>query len=150
MRLAASGPGDRVGRLHETPAAASGPGAPADRWRRGETQVARHVPTPPTAWNVPVSPVRSGVNGYSRYSKAKTALDVRQVDRVQQMVQPAAGQLLLDRVLPQPHVQVREIDAIHLLILVEAREDEFLAPGRGIDVLLQALRADLFHHALHR
>ena len=38
MRLVATGHGDRVGRLRETPAAASGPftGRP---WRRGETQV---------------------------------------------------------------------------------------------------------------
>jgi hypothetical protein len=38
---------------------------------------------------------------------------------------------------------------LHVLILVEAGEDERLAAGRRIDVLLQALRADLFHHALH-
>jgi len=46
--------------------------------------------------------------------------------------------------------QGAEIDAVHLLVLVKAGEDDRLRAGNRITVALQALRADLFHHALHR
>ena len=47
-------------------------------------------------------------------------------------------------------MQVREVDAVQFLILVVAGEDELLAPGSRVDVALEALGANLFHHALHR
>ena len=47
-------------------------------------------------------------------------------------------------------VQVREVHPVHVLVLVEAREDDGLLAGLRIDVPLQALRADFLHHALHR
>jgi hypothetical protein len=52
--------------------------------------------------------------------------------------------------LRQAPVQRREIDAVHLLILVEAGKDNSLSAGLGVALQLQSLRADLFHHALHR
>ena len=39
---------------------------------------------------------------------------------------------------------------VERLVLVEAGEDERLLAGDRVDVALEALRADLFHHALHR
>src|SRR5688500_1991614 len=88
----------------------------------------------------------------ARYELRATSyrLDVREIERPQQVIEPEGRQLLLHRVLPQADVQVMEIDVIHQLVLVEAGEDELLAAGGGIDVALQALRADLLHHALHR
>ncbi len=44
-----------------------------------------------------------------------------------------------------------EVDLVERLVLVEATEDESkLLAGNGVDMPLQALRADLLHHALHR
>ena len=37
-----------------------------------------------------------------------------------------------------------------MLVLVKAGEDEELFAGVRVDVALEALGADLFHHALHR
>src|SRR5205807_6750052 len=68
----------------------------------------------------------------------------------QQPRQPQIGHLLHDRVLAQARPQVGEVDAVEGLVLIETGEDErFLARDR-VDVALEALRADLFHHALHR
>ena len=39
---------------------------------------------------------------------------------------------------------------VEVLVLVEAGEDERLLLRLGVDVALEALRADLLHHALHR
>ncbi len=58
--------------------------------------------------------------------------------------------LLLHGVLAQARVEVREVHAVQLLILVEAGEDELLLAGDRVHVLLQALRAHFLHHALHR
>src|SRR3989449_10493838 len=85
-----------------------------------------------------------------RYTKSKTALDVRQRLDVQEVVEPHVGQLFLDGVLPQARREVGKVDAVHLLVLVEAREDDRLLAARRVDVLLETLRADFFHHALHR
>ena len=43
-----------------------------------------------------------------------------------------------------------EIDLVERLVLVEAGEDVGRLAARWVDVRLQALRADLLHHALHR
>src|SRR6478752_703981 len=81
---------------------------------------------------------------------AGRSLRVREVLPAAQMIEPQAGELFLDAVLPQSGREVREVDPIHLLVLVDAREDDRLHAGDGIDVLLEALRADFLHHALHR
>ena len=47
-------------------------------------------------------------------------------------------------------VESAEIDQVERLILVEAREHVADLARRRIAMRLQALRADLFHHALHR
>src|SRR5438045_1883668 len=67
----------------------------------------------------------------------------------EQAAHPEIGELLLDAVLPQALGQVAPVDGVLGLVLVEAGEHDRLAPGDGIDLLLQALRADLLHHALH-
>ena len=41
-----------------------------------------------------------------------------------QMIEPHVRELFLHRVLPQAGGEVREVDAVHLLVLVEAREDD--------------------------
>ena len=66
-----------------------------------------------------------------------------------QMGQPHSGELLLNRILPQPSLQIREINPIQVLILVVAGIHKVLLPGIGLDMLAKALRADAFHHALH-
>src|SRR4051812_46972687 len=71
-------------------------------------------------------------------------------EALQAMVDPQLGQLLLRAVLRQALAQGREIDAVHVLVLVEAREHDRFGAARLVVVALQALRADLLHHALHR
>src|SRR4051812_21220105 len=68
----------------------------------------------------------------------------------QAAVDPQLGQLFLRAVLRQPPAQGAEIDPVEVLILVEAGEDDRLGAGRRIEMALQALSADLLHHALHR
>src|SRR5512134_3848033 len=63
---------------------------------------------------------------------------------------PLRGQLLLHGVLFQARVETAEIDAVERLVLVEAREHVAHLAGRWVAMRLQALRADLLHHALHR
>ena len=46
---------------------------------------------------------------------------------IQQVIEPEIRELLLHGVLPQPRREIDEVHAIHLLILVEAREDDRLA-----------------------
>src|SRR5713226_4190848 len=65
-------------------------------------------------------------------------------------VDPQLGQLFLGAVLAEAAAQRREIDAVQFLVLVEAGEDDGLGTARRVVVALQALRADLLHHALHR
>jgi len=55
-----------------------------------------------------------------------------------------------ERRLRQAALQGREVDAGHLLVLVEAGKDDSLGAGRSIPLQLQASRVDLVHHALHR
>ena len=45
---------------------------------------------------------------------------------------------------------VRKSTRSSLLVLVEAREDDGLGAGHRVVMALQALRANLLHHALHR
>ena len=54
-------------------------------------------------------------------------------------------------VLPdeEPGIQPGKIYAVQSLILVKTGEYIGLFPGRNIEVLLNALAANLFHHALH-
>ena len=75
---------------------------------------------------------------------------MRQMLPMEQMIEPHIRQLFVDRILTQPRREIREIDTVHFLILVEAGEDDGLLAGLRIHVLLQALRADFLHHALHR
>src|SRR5690349_5074860 len=82
------------------------------------------------------------------YTRAR--LHASQTGPGEQVIEPDVRQLLLHRVLPQPRRQIWKVDPIQLLILVEAREDDRFRAGARIDVLLQALRADFLHHALHR
>src|SRR5262249_33870380 len=65
-------------------------------------------------------------------------------------VDPVGGQLLLDAVLAEAAAQRPEIHLIERLILVEAGEDDRLLSRLRIGVTLEALGADLLHHALHR
>src|ERR1044071_7331781 len=68
----------------------------------------------------------------------------------QQPRQPQIRQLLQHRVLAQSCAEVDEVDVVEVLVLVEAGEDERLLLRLRVDVALEALRADLLHHALHR
>lgn len=68
----------------------------------------------------------------------------------QTTVYPLRGQFFLHRILPQARFQAGEIDTVQGLILIETGKDVGSLAGLGIDVRLQALGADLFHHALHR
>ena len=65
-------------------------------------------------------------------------------------VYPLHSQFFLHRILPQARFQAGEIDAIQRLILIETGKDVRRLAGLGIDLRLQALGADLLHHALHR
>src|SRR5437764_958398 len=65
-------------------------------------------------------------------------------------VDPQLGQLLLRAVLREPPAQGAEIDTVDVLVLVEAGENDRLGAARRVVMALQALRADLLHHALHR
>src|SRR5262245_18546682 len=68
----------------------------------------------------------------------------------QRTVDPKPRELLLYAVPAEPRAQNVEVDAIEILVLVEAGELDALDPAFGIAMDLQALRADLLHHALHR
>jgi len=70
-------------------------------------------------------------------------------EMLQAAVDPELGEFFLDAVLRQAAAQGAEINAVHLLVLLEAGKDDRLGAGHGITVALQALRADLLHHALH-
>src|SRR5688572_14861656 len=63
---------------------------------------------------------------------------------------PPRGDLLRQRVLAEPVAQAREVHVVEVLVLIEAGEHVRGLARRGIAVRLQALRADLLHHALHR
>jgi hypothetical protein len=54
-------------------------------------------------------------------------------DLAQAAVDPLLGQLLLHAILRKPRAEAREIDQIHLLVLIEAGKQHIL-------VLLQALQ----------
>src|SRR5690606_19803327 len=68
----------------------------------------------------------------------------------EQVREPRVRELLVRRALTQPLVQEVEVDLVERLVLLEAGVDEALLPGLGIHAALQALPADLLHHALHR
>ena len=72
------------------------------------------------------------------------------VNCLERAVQPQVCQLFLNTISPQTLVQIFEVDEIEMLVLVKAREYEKFLAGVRVDVTLQALGADLFHHALHR
>ena len=57
---------------------------------------------------------------------------------VQAAVNPQTGQFFLGAVLRQAAVQRREIDLIHLLVLVEAGKDDGFGASHRIAVHLQA------------
>src|SRR6185503_3629382 len=63
---------------------------------------------------------------------------------------PKRGELFLNAVLREALGEGAEVDLVERLVLVEAGEDVGGLAGSRIDVRLQALGADLFHHALHR
>ena len=66
------------------------------------------------------------------------------------VVDPEFRDLLLRSILRKPRAQTAEIDVVERLVLIEAREDHRFFPANRVPVHLQALRADLLHHALHR
>src|SRR5687767_4444091 len=65
-------------------------------------------------------------------------------------VDPQGGELFLNAVLREALGEGAEVDLVERLVLVEAGEDVAGLAGVRVDVGLQALGADLFHHALHR
>src|SRR5260221_1276877 len=67
----------------------------------------------------------------------------------QRPVDPQRADLFLYAVLAQALAETVEVDAVELLVLVEAGEDHRFLAGHRIAMELQALRADLLHHALH-
>jgi hypothetical protein len=68
----------------------------------------------------------------------------------QAMIDPLLGQFLLRAVLRKPRSQIVESHVIERLILIRAGKHNRLLPADRVFVHLQALGADLFHHALHR
>jgi hypothetical protein len=56
----------------------------------------------------------------------------------------------LNRIRPQPVIQIFEINKIEMLVLIETREDEKFFARVRVDVPLQTLGADFLHHTLHR
>src|ERR1700736_1183031 len=68
----------------------------------------------------------------------------------QQAREPEIGQLLDDSVLPKARAKIEKVDFVELLVLIETGEDEALFSADRVNMPLQTLRADLFHHALHR
>src|SRR5262245_65172810 len=73
-----------------------------------------------------------------------------QSELAQRAVDPEPGELLLHPVLAEPGAQALEVDAVDVLVLIETGEHHALDSGLGIAMHLQALCADLLHHALHR
>ena len=73
-----------------------------------------------------------------------------QMQMYQTTIYPLRGQFFLHRILPQARFQAGEINTIQRLILIETGKDVGGLAGLGIDVRLQALGANFFHHALHR
>src|SRR5215211_2212779 len=96
--------------------------------------------TKPTAASPPSARCRNAATTRALISRAGA----------EQPVQPQVRQLLLHGVGAQARVEVREVHPVERLILVEAGEDEGLHARLGVNVLAEALRADLLHHALHR
>src|SRR3954465_2571658 len=76
-------------------------------------------------------------NPESRFPNPES--NTRQLLPEHEMIEPHVRELFLDRILPQPRREIRKIDAVHLLILVEAGKDDRLGSGLRIDVFLQAL-----------
>ena len=64
-------------------------------------------------------------------------------------VEPHVCELFLDAVRTEAFVEVFEIDEIEVLVLIKAGKDKKLFAGVRVDMPLQALGADLLHHALH-
>jgi len=65
------------------------------------------------------------------------------------VINPELGQFFLRAILGKARAQAAELDLIERLILIEAGEDDGLFAGDGVLMHLQALGADLLHHALH-
>src|SRR5262245_59460394 len=84
-----------------------------------------------------------------RTSRSSSSLNLLHFPLLEKVVDPEGRQFLGNRVLPQPRVQVVEINHVKWLILVETTEDDALFAGLRIHVALQALSADFLHHALH-
>src|SRR5215813_8528816 len=71
-------------------------------------------------------------------------------EMLQASVDPQLVQFFLHAVLRQAATEGRKIDPVHLLILVKAGKHHGLGAGLRVALQLQALRANLLHHALHR
>ena len=65
-------------------------------------------------------------------------------------VEPHVCELFLDAVRTEAFVEVFEVDKVEVLVLIKAGKYKELFAGVRVDVPLEALGADLFHHALHR
>ena len=73
-----------------------------------------------------------------------------QLQSNQTTVYPLRRQFFLHRILPQARFQSGEIYTVQLLILIETREYIGSFASYRVNLRLQALRTDFFHHALHR
>src|SRR6266545_3511298 len=60
----------------------------------------------------------------------------------QRAVDPQPRELFLHAVLVEPRAQIFEVDAVEILVLIEAGEHHALDAGCGIAMHLQALGAD--------
>src|SRR5438128_8046394 len=74
----------------------------------------------------------------------------RRADHVAAARHPLGGKFFLDPVLRETRLEAFEDDRVEILILIEAGEDVADFSRRRIALRLEALRADLLHHALHR
>ena len=65
------------------------------------------------------------------------------------MRQPHPREFLLNGILPQSRLEIGEVHAVQILVLIIAGVNKVLLPSIRLDMLAKALRADAFHHALH-
>ncbi len=104
--------------------------------------------------------LRNGPSSYLTFSVLQAEVEVQEppssrnqlrprTNRAEAVVNPELGQFFLRAVLRETRAEVAELHLIERLILIKAGKDHGLFTGHRILVHLQALGADLFHHALH-
>ena len=111
------------------------------------TGFADYVAQPTHRWFTPAFATST-----SRLHRERTALHKSALlpERRHAVADPFYGEFFGERVLLEAFVQRREIHAVERLVLVEAGKYPAGFSAHRIAVRLQALRADLLHHALHR